>query len=135
LGPEVTPIEAGLAFTCCWDKPGGFNGLEALLRQKDAGGPTRRVLIITLEDEGGKTYVWGDEPVLLDGEIVGRVTSAGYGQSVGKSVCLASISHPDVMSKGFTKRGEWTVNANGVSVQAKARLTGPYDHKNVRIRQ
>ncbi len=34
-----TPIEAGLGFTVAWDKPGGFVGRDALLKQKEAGPP------------------------------------------------------------------------------------------------
>merc|ERR1719210_732539 len=34
LGPDVTPIEAGLMFAVAWDKPGGFIGLEALMRAR-----------------------------------------------------------------------------------------------------
>ena len=32
-----TPLEAGLGFAVAWDKPGGFTGRDALLRQKEAG--------------------------------------------------------------------------------------------------
>ncbi len=34
---EDTPLEAGLGFAVKWDKPGGFIGREALVRQKQAG--------------------------------------------------------------------------------------------------
>ena len=37
LGPDSTPLEAGLAFTVAWNKPGGFLGHEALLRQREKG--------------------------------------------------------------------------------------------------
>ena len=35
IADEDTPIEAGLGFTIAWDKPGGFIGREALLKQKE----------------------------------------------------------------------------------------------------
>ncbi|MBV8497048.1 MAG: FAD-dependent oxidoreductase, partial [Gammaproteobacteria bacterium] len=34
IGPDDNPIDAGLAFTCAWDKPGGFIGREALLEAR-----------------------------------------------------------------------------------------------------
>ncbi len=33
----------------------------------------------------------GDEPVRVDGEIVGRVTSGGYGYTVERSIAYASL--------------------------------------------
>ena len=38
-----TPLEAGLGFAVAWDKPGGFTGRDALLRQKEAGVQRRLV--------------------------------------------------------------------------------------------
>ena len=45
ISDEDTLLEAGLGFTAAWDKPGGFIGREALLRQREAGRPAapRRV--------------------------------------------------------------------------------------------
>ena len=34
IADEDTPLEAGLGFAVAWDKPGGFIGREALLKQK-----------------------------------------------------------------------------------------------------
>ncbi|GIU99017.1 MAG: hypothetical protein KatS3mg014_0633 [Actinomycetota bacterium] len=39
MGSHDTPLEAGLGFTVAWDKAGGFLGRDALLRQREAGGP------------------------------------------------------------------------------------------------
>ena len=35
IADEDTPLEAGLGFAVAWDKPGGFIGKEALLKQKE----------------------------------------------------------------------------------------------------
>lgn len=32
MGPDDTPFDAGVAFTCAWNKPGGFIRLEATVR-------------------------------------------------------------------------------------------------------
>src|SRR4029079_541261 len=42
LSPDDTPLEAGLGFAVAWDKPGGFVGREALLKQRESGPPNRR---------------------------------------------------------------------------------------------
>src|SRR5450759_5212598 len=53
---EDTVLEAGLGFAVAWDKPGGFLGREALLRQRGSGlegrvgGLARRLAAFTLTD-------------------------------------------------------------------------------------
>ena len=79
--PEDKPYEAGLGFAVRLDKPSPFVGRDALRRgEGDRPGPpparawcspTARVAL-------------GSEPVRIDGDIVGRVTSGGYGFRVGR---------------------------------------------------
>jgi 4-methylaminobutanoate oxidase (formaldehyde-forming) len=88
LTSETTPYEAGLGFCVKLDKPGGFIGRDAL-RSARAEGLTRRLRAIVLADT--HLLVLGNEPVRLDGEIVGRVTSGGYGYSVAASIAYAYV--------------------------------------------
>lgn len=88
LTPETNPYEAGLGFCVKLDKPGGFEGAEAL-RAVKAQGVTRRLRCLTLEDPG--VVVLGGEPVRIGDEVVGRVTSGGYGYTVGASIAYAYL--------------------------------------------
>ena len=54
---------------------GDFLGRDALRRARAAAG--RRLACLVLDDP--RAVVLGSEPVRLDGEIAGRVTSGGYG--------------------------------------------------------
>jgi len=85
ITPETTPYEAGLGFCVKLDKPGGFLGAEALRR---AGQPTRLLRCLRLS---GPEVALGNEPVRVDGEIVARVTSGGYGYTVGASIAYAYL--------------------------------------------
>ena len=40
--PDTTPLEAGLGFAVAWDKPDGFIGKDALVRQRETGLRTSR---------------------------------------------------------------------------------------------
>jgi len=86
---EETPFEAGLGF--CVREDGGFIGAEALGvgegRQRVA--PARRLRCVVLED--ARSVVVGNEPVRVAGEVVGRVTSGGYGYTVGRSIAYAYL--------------------------------------------
>ena len=88
LTAETNPYEAGLGFCVKLDKPGGFVGRDALASVK-ADGPTRRLRAIVLDDP--TQSVLGSEPVRSGSEIVGRVTSGGFGYSLGASIALAYL--------------------------------------------
>ncbi len=86
--PADTPYEAGLGFAVALDKPTPFVGQEAL-RAAKAAGPTRRLRPIVLADP--HAVALGSEPVRIDGAIVGRVTSGGYGFRVARSIAYAYV--------------------------------------------
>ena len=86
ITPDDNPYEAGLGFAVKEGKPGGFIGEEALA---EAGEPLRRLVAITLDDP--RAVALGNEPVRIAGEIAGRVTSGGYGYTVGESIALAYV--------------------------------------------
>jgi glycine cleavage system T protein len=82
---EETPYEAGLGFAVKLDK-GEFIGREAL---EAALEPERVLRCLTLEDP--RAIALGSEPVRVGDDLVGRVTSGGYGYSVGKSIAYAYL--------------------------------------------
>jgi glycine cleavage system aminomethyltransferase T/glycine/D-amino acid oxidase-like deaminating enzyme len=86
---ETTPDEAGLGFCVKLDKPGGFLGAEALRTIRDDGGPARRLACLILDDP--RAVAVGSEPVRVGGHVAGRITSAGYGYTVGASIAYAYL--------------------------------------------
>ncbi len=84
LTPEDTPLEAGLGFAVKFDKPGGFTGREALLKQKEAGPLGKRMVMFNLKDP--EPVLFGEEVVLMDGRIAGYLSSGAYGFTLGASV-------------------------------------------------
>ncbi len=85
---ETNPYEAGLGFCVKLDKPGGFVG-DAALRASRTAGLSRRLSLLVLEDP--RAVVLGSDPVRLGGEIVGRVTSGGFGYTCEKSLAYAYL--------------------------------------------
>ncbi|MFI6598549.1 FAD-dependent oxidoreductase [Nonomuraea sp. NPDC050536] len=82
IGPETTPYEAGLGFCVKPDKE--FLGGDAL--DPD---PARRLRCLTLDDP--RAVALGNEAVRVDGRIVGRVTSGGYGYTARTSIAYAYL--------------------------------------------
>ncbi len=85
ITPDDTPYEAGLGFAVKLDK-GDFIGREALLSKQE---PERRLRCLALEDP--RSVALSSEPVRVDGELVGRVTSGGFGYTVERSIAYAYL--------------------------------------------
>jgi glycine cleavage system T protein len=79
---EHTPYEAGIGFAVRLTK-GDFIGRDALLRSQ-AQGITRKLSCMTFDDP--TVAVMGKEPIFVDGQVAGFVTSANYGYTVGQSI-------------------------------------------------
>ena len=107
ITPEETPYEAGLGF--CVRKNGAFLGSDALGVGSAEGPaePSRRLRCLVLEDP--RSVALGNEPVRCDGEVLGRVTSGGYGYSVERSIAYAYL--PAALGVGANVEvdifGEW----------------------------
>jgi len=87
LSSERTPLEAGLGRFVSFNK-GNFLGRQALIQQKEKE-LDEHLVLMTVETDNADAI--GDEPVYQGDEIVGRVTSGGYGHAVQKSLAMAYI--------------------------------------------
>ena len=132
IGPHDTPLEAGLEFAIAWDKPGGFAGREALLKQREAGLPKRRLVQLLLTDP--QPLLYHNEPVWRDGELNGYVTSAMYGHTLGGAVAMAYVSHPDGVSDAFVTNARYEIEIAGQRHAARVALQPLYDPANARLR-
>ncbi len=86
--PTYGPFEAGLGRFVDLHK-GAFIGRDAAAAEKDGGGERR---LIALEIAAHDADAIGDEPIWHDGQVVGWVTSGGYGHSVQKSLALGYVN-------------------------------------------
>jgi 4-methylaminobutanoate oxidase (formaldehyde-forming) len=87
ITPDENPFEAGLGFAVKLDK-GDFVGRDALLAARKRP-PERTLACLVLDDP--RSVALGSEPVRMGGEILGRVTSGGYGYSVERSIAYAYV--------------------------------------------
>ncbi len=121
---EVNPYQAGLAFAVRPDK-GEFIGREAL-QSVESKATGRRLTCITLDDPGA--VVMGSEPILDGDNLLGYVTSAGYGYSVGRCIAYGYLL-PEYAVEGkrveieyFGRRYEATVAREPLYDSEAARL-------------
>lgn len=86
LGPGITPLQAGLGWVVGWDKA-RFIGREALVEER-ARGPRRRLRGLVGE---GRRPLHADEPCLVEGAVVGTVTSGNFSPVLGRGIGLAFL--------------------------------------------
>ncbi|MBK5287687.1 MAG: glycine cleavage system aminomethyltransferase GcvT [Acidimicrobiia bacterium] len=90
LGEGITPLQAGLGWVVRWDK-GEFRGRDALAAEK-AAGVTRRLRGLVVE---GRRPPRAGCSVLIDGAVVGEVTSGNFSPILEHAIALAFLP-PDV---------------------------------------
>lgn len=133
FAPELkySPFEIGLGRLVKFDKAAEFTGKRALLAERHAGGPARRLVGLELDWSAIEAmYARHDlapqispqvrrapVPVHKEGVQVGRATSVGWGPTIKKMVGFGSVD------KGLTKIGtrlsvEWTVEGERGKVGA-----------------
>ena len=111
MGPDETPLEAGLWTGVKLDKPTDFKGKKALVERKAKGAASLDKKLVKILVKDAQYYLWGGEPLNVNGQFVGEITSAGWGYEAGAMVALGYI------------RGEWARQPIH-QLQAQAELWG-----------
>lgn len=130
IGPDDTPIEAGLAFAVSMDKR-DFLGRDALQRQRDRG-VSRRLILFQIEN--GNPLLLHDEPIYCGDKLVGLTTSGGFGPRTGLSLCLGYISTEGLASPGEVYERRYEIAIAGQRYAALPLKRPPYDPKGERMR-
>lgn len=128
---EDTPLEAGLGFAVKFDKPGGFIGREALLRQKEAG-VRQKLVQFLLKDPAPMLY--HNEPVWQGERIAGYIRSGMYCHTLGAAGGLGYVTAADGGPVGAIGADDYEIEIAGVRYPATASLKPLYDPTSARIR-
>ncbi|MCP5072717.1 MAG: FAD-dependent oxidoreductase [Rhodobacteraceae bacterium] len=132
LTPTDTPFEAGLGFAVKLDKPGGFIGRDALLRQKQRGVLTKRLAMFKLKDP--EPVLFHEEPIWLNGDLVGYISSGAYGFTLGSSVGMGYVNHAQGVTRDMVECGDWQIEIACERFSAVASLSAFYDPRGERVR-
>lgn len=121
ITPDESPLQSGLGFCVRDDKE--FIGSEALAGREDE----QQLVCVTLAEP--RALALGNEPVQIGGEVVGRVTSGGYGYTVQKSIAYAYV--PAAQRKPGTAV---EIDIFGKWVEGEIAAEPLYDPKSERVR-
>ena len=125
LNAENTALEAGLDRFVRLNKA-AFTGREALVRQQQEGIPNT---FCTIEIDADDADPFGNEPIFMDGEVVGRGTAGGYGHYVKKSLMLGYV-RADAAEIGRTCEVRVLDQLRPARIIAES----PYDPENAALR-
>jgi aminomethyltransferase len=89
LTPEITPVEAALSFAISKRRKveGGFPGADRVLKQL-LEGPERKRVGLRID---GRQPVREGAAIVVDGAVVGVVTSGGHGPALNAPIAMAYV--------------------------------------------
>ena len=123
--PIYGPFEAGLERFVKLDKP-DFIGKAAALKEKTEGPKRTRVCMVV---DATDSDVMGDEPIWIDGKVVGWVTSGGYGHFVDQSLAQGYV--PTALIKPGM---QLEIEILGERRPARLQMEPPFDPEAKRMR-
>ena len=124
--PDYTPAMCGMDRWIDYAKA-DFVGREAALADRDRE-PEHR--LVALEIHAGEADAWGYEPIWLDENYAGYVTSGAYGHRVGKSLALGYVKSSYLGSPA----SEFSVHLVDGKRPARLLPRPPYDPSASRMR-
>ena len=130
IGSEDNLIQAGLSFAANPDA-GDFIGRDAFLQQKAAGLPDRRLVQFKLDDP--EPLLYHNETIVMDGSIVGYLSSGMYGHSVGAAVGMGYVAVPELTADRL-REATFEIEIAKERFSAQASLRGFYDPSGSRMK-
>ena len=124
--PIYSPVEAGLDRFMAFDKEADYIGKAAAQEERASGGKLKlRTFVLEAKDADAI----GDEPVWLDGKVVGWITSGGYAHHSKASVALGYV--PREVAE---QDSGWEIELLGERLPARLQRYALFDHNRERMR-
>ena len=114
------------------NKPDGFIGRDALVKQKEVGLHKRMVQFSLADPE---RLLYHNEPIWRNGELVGSITSGMFGHTVNASLGMGYVTNKNGLAdKNFVTDAQYEIEVAGDRISATASLDPFYDPKSLRVK-
>lgn len=130
IGSEDNLVQSGLSFAAKPDA-GDFIGREAFVQQKAAGLPERRLVQFILDDP--EPLLYHNEPIIMDGSIVGYLSSGMYGHSLGAAIGMGFVEVAGLTADRI-REAAFEIEIAKQRFGAQASLRALYDPSSSRMR-
>ncbi len=132
IGPDHSPLVAGLGFAVKLRKNVPFLGREALEAQRDGRLP-RLLAGFAVADPA--VVLLGRETIYRDGKRVGWLSSGGFGHTIGRPIGYGYVRDPENgVDAGHVLSGRYELEVATERVPAEVFLRPPWDPDGARIR-
>ena len=130
IGPDYSPIEAGLRWAVKLRKDIPFLGRDALVAQESKPLP-RRLAGFTVADPA--LALIGRESIYRDGLLVGWLSSGGWGYTVGMNIGFGYVRNEAGASDDYLMTGRYELEVGTKRVPARIHLEPLYDPRMERM--
>ncbi len=131
IGPDFTPLEAGMRKLVKLKSGINFVGRQALVKQS-SDELQRRLACFTTEN--ADISLLGRETIYRNGIRVGWTTSAGWGYTVNKNIAYGYVRHTDGVSDEFLYDGEYELEVEEIRIPVRIESENLYDPTSSRMR-
>jgi 4-methylaminobutanoate oxidase (formaldehyde-forming) len=131
IGPDHTPVEAGLAWAVKSKKNIPFRGRAAIERQLSGG--VRKMLACFVPDDPAIVLL-GRETIYRDGKRVGWLSSGGFGYTLGKAIGFGYVRNVDGVTEDFVLSGKYELDVARERVSCSVSLKPLYDPEMKRVK-
>ncbi|OWJ66183.1 GcvT family protein [Inquilinus limosus] len=131
IGPDHTPLEAGLGWAVKLKSPMPFQGREALEAQR---GQALRKILATFTVDDPAVVLLGRETILRDGMPAGWLSSGGFGHTVGKPIGLGYVRDPAGLDRDALLAGTYELEVATERVPCRVHLDPLYDPRMERVK-
>ena len=131
IGPDHSPLEAGMAWAVKLKQNTPFQGREALAEQSTQP-LKKRLACFTVDDPN--IVLLGRETIFRDGKQVGWLTSGGYGYTVAQNIGYGYVRNPEGVPSDWLMTGRYELEVATERVPAGIHMSALYDPKMERIK-
>ena len=131
IGPDHTPLEAGLAWAVKLKTSTAFLGREALEQQKTA--PLKKSMCTFTVDDPNVVLI-GRETIYRNNQRVGWLSSGGFGHSIGKPIGMGYVRFAEGVNREYLLAGEYSLEVASERVPCELHLAPLYDAGMVRVK-
>ncbi|WP_020593581.1 GcvT family protein [Kiloniella laminariae] len=132
IGPDHTPIEAGMSWACKLKSDIAFKGRSALETQIK-NGVKKRLCCFTVDDPN--VVLLGRETIYRNGQRVGWLTSAGYGFTIEKNIGYGYVRCRDGVDMAYLKSGSYQLEVGTELFDCAIQFKALYDPEMQKIKQ
>ena len=133
IGPDYTPLEAGLGWAVKLDANTDFIGRAALLAQRSQPETlSKRLVTFTVDDTS--VVLLGRETIYRDGQRVGWLSSAGWGYTVAKNIGFGYVRNEAGVDDDYLNSGRYKLEVETHRVPCQLHTEALYDPRSKRAR-